>query len=54
LSRTQLGDFSHAAELLEQAIARRPESALLIADFEAVMRHLEESGAPTPRLPGAP
>jgi tetratricopeptide (TPR) repeat protein len=40
LSRTQLGDFQHAANLLEQAIARRPGSALLLADFEAVMRHL--------------
>jgi tetratricopeptide (TPR) repeat protein len=61
LLRTQLGDFAGAAELLEEAIARRPESALLLADFEAVMRHLDDPGrlrrayqAHLPTLPDGP
>jgi tetratricopeptide (TPR) repeat protein len=40
LCRTQLRDLPRAADLLERALQRRPDSALLLADFEAVMRHV--------------
>src|SRR5262249_18498860 len=42
LCRTQLGDLTTAADLLERALVRRPSSALLVADFEAVMRQLDD------------
>ncbi len=42
LYRTRLDDWPAAARSLERALARRPDSALLLADFEAVMRHLDD------------
>jgi lipopolysaccharide biosynthesis regulator YciM len=42
LVRTRLDDWPTAAMLLERALARRPSSALLMADFDAVMRRLDD------------